>query len=249
MDQQKLPRRPDGKTVTPNIDYAALHRHFLYTIDKAEQTYDLDDPDRQPPASYFSKCRTQEEREAYAETACKKANKDKKAEAARQWVNERKADLKKIERLFEELLFAEEKDKWPKKWQIKDKLIRKMLDRTRWADVMNYLWGITTNKETQELRKFLNGNPEKLVLFTVNIEIMAYETKMSASMAYKYIREFSRLGIIKEVGKTEGRNGQKIYSIGTWVKWGEEGRPRRNAYIKESLEWKKKLRAFDVQPG
>ena len=241
-----LPIGPHGKPVTPIDPFDAVLRYLSYIIDQAGNTYSLDDPDRQPPARYFRKGRSPEE-------ACRKANHDVQVEAAREFAKQLRQYPKRLENRFPDLFFVEREGHWLRKWMFEDDGIRKMLARTRFADVMDYFWQITTWAETQKLLPFVKRKPtdKTPVLLSPSKSDMAKKLGTSESLAQKYIQAFAKIRVLKEVGKTPGRNPMKVYSIGTWVKYSgsddsSSGR-RRNLYLRSTDEWKWRLRAFFVQ--
>jgi hypothetical protein len=170
-------------------------------------------------------------------------------------------DVEWLKEEYQEELFGD--DKWPRKWMIKDKKIKIILQKTRLADVLNYLEIITTKEETNELSKHLppekrakavrikSGSKEgktvkrDFVLFTISKENAGKYLKMSPSSVQKYIKKFADLGIIKDLGKP-GPNSPKIYAYGTWLPFGQN-QMRRNHFLQETSIWKMKLREFLVR--
>jgi hypothetical protein len=229
-------KRPNQKTpIIPADGFRELLAEFNEIINQAGKTYSLDDPDRQPPHWYFANYGSPEE-------ACRKANEDAKEKAAKQFVQQYKREttqrhkyIKRIEDRFSEYFLG--RRGWLTEAMKKHERFKAMLIRTKFIAVMNYLWEITTPyKSTQELSKFVKGNPENLILFVVDTADMANKTNLSKSVVYRYIQGFVKFRVIKEVGKTDGKNPPKIYSFGKWVFWqGPKLPPRRNTYLTNSM--------------
>lgn len=158
----------------------------------------------------------------------------------------------------EELRFRE--DWGPLKWMLSDSTIAQVLARTKFAEVYGLLWKTTVPfKQTSKLMerygidliKEENSKGVKVeryaVLVIVNHSRMNRELGLSAksNTGQKYIKEFCRAGILREVGK-RGRHGQKIYSIGTWVPFDIDSF-RRKPFLKDTPSVREALREFRVR--
>jgi len=143
---------------------------------------------------------------------------------------------------------------------VRDRLIAEMLKRTKFAEVYRLLWKTTipfkqTSKQMErygiDLIKEENSAGVKVeryaVLVIVNHSRMNRELGLSAksNTGQKYIKEFCRAGILKEVGK-RGRRRQKIYAIDVWVTFGIDTF-RRNPFLKDTPAMRKALREFRVR--
>jgi hypothetical protein len=143
---------------------------------------------------------------------------------------------------------------------LSDSTIAQVLARTKFAEVYGLLWKTTIPfKQTSKLMerygidlvKEENSAGVKVeryaVLVIVNHSRMNRELGLSAksNTGQKYIKEFCRAGILKEVGK-RGRRGQKIYAIGVWVTFGINSF-RRKSFLKDTHAVRKALREFRVR--
>jgi hypothetical protein len=227
---------------------------LAYELETAENTYSSDSEESLPPKKYWANLTDPTNDEM--QNACDRANYDAGNEAIRNFIDRLEKNTEKVRKKFQERLFLDGEDKWPKKWMQRDLKIRAMLNKTRFAEVMNYLWTNANKEMTKDLAELLP--PERtilrvgekklpLVLVRVDPEEMATELKISSALAYKYIRRFSELGIIREQGNTPGY-WVKVYSIGTWLKW-EANKQRRNPFLINTPAWRDKLRDFRVGKG
>ncbi len=241
---------PNRKPTPIDVDFNLFLCRLAYELETARETYSCASEDRFPPPRYWADLTnpTQDQMQA----ACDKANNDACCKAAQEWLAQREKDISRLRQRFQEYLFVEEEDKWPKKWMVRDSKIKAMLNKTKFGVVMNYLWTNSTKEMTKNLveqlprEKTILRTGEKvadLVLVRVDPKGMAAGLRMSSAMAYRYIQRFAELGIIREQGKTPGF-WVKAYSIGTWVEF--RGGLRRNPFLINTPEWREKLRDFRV---
>jgi hypothetical protein len=170
-----------------------------------------------------------------------------------------RSELRRFEGFYYEDLTVEE-EKWPRKWMVRDQGIARMLRRTKFADLLNYIWSITGHAKTEELSQLIpeeartvpetTGKGEEvvrqLILFTIDYRDAKKKLEMSTDLLRKYLREFGRLGIIRELagGRGGGESRRpRIFAFGTWIRIPEKG-SRRNPFLYDSPEWREKLRSF-----
>ena len=173
---------------------------------------------------------------------------------------ELKQDLKEFEGYFQEELFTEDENKWPKKWMIQDTIININLERTQFNNIINYIWKISTIKMTKAMQEFIPKNNQwvqettekgelverDLVLFYISPIEAARELNIREVMIKQYLSIFSKIGIIQKIADGRGRSKKPtIYSVGTWVVAGEH--TYRKSYLHKSPEWIIKLREFKTR--
>lgn len=131
--------------------------------------------------------------------------------------------------------------------------IKKVLDKTRFIDVFNYLQKNTMIHEkgsrlVDKLRlskHVKEGKEYDYVLVLPDYHDMQIELDITLQTIRLYVNRFVDMGILKELGK-EGSRGQKIYGIGYWSFYGSDS-GKRNWFLKETPRMKEMLRNFTVR--
>ena len=243
--------------VRPPALEVILLRQFNYELEEARKTYRLDgDLDRKPPEQYCRGLTEDSSKEEWQE-ACDRANFDVCCEVRKTFFARLKKETRKLEDLSAEYLVEDEK--FPTAAMLKDSEIKAMLDNTRWADVMNYLWEGTNFNTSKELAEFLprgkttfwsKGKHCPLILRTVDSKDMAERLNLHHSAASLYIKRFAESRFIREQGKKPGRSrGLVIWAIGYYTtRKLPDGStvPKRNPFVSVS-KMGKELREFTVR--
>jgi hypothetical protein len=182
-------------------------------------------------------------------------------EAVRFYVEGKKSALDDwYEKYEEELRFREP---WgPLKWMTNDPAIKHMLNTTKFGDVYRLLWKSTMpRKKTlllmerygvpyiKEINKKKGVVEERVPVLLEELDLgrMNRELRFSARShtVYKYVRQFCRAGILREVGK-RGERGRRIYAMGAWVPFSIDSF-RRKPFLKDTPEMRKALRKIRVR--
>jgi hypothetical protein len=163
-------------------------------------------------------------------------------------------DLKKSQSIYFDELSIREKE-LPYGWMTRDKDISIVLRKTHIVPVLNYFYRSCTMEMTRYLQTYIpytqymrevttiKGNIEnrELILFSVDYQKAGDELDLVESVIQRYLSRFTPIGIIEKL--TDGRGKAKrptIYAAGTW------GLIHNSRYwfLKETNEWKAKLRTF-----
>jgi hypothetical protein len=142
------------------------------------------------------------------------------------------------------LLSKSFKDSWPPSWAIRDKRIREMRRKFRFDDFNNYLRSQATSAVSYKLGKILPKELNKnYVLIQIDAEKAAEKLDMSKWTFYKYREAFLKIGIIKDLGRWGEKENNHIMAIGNWQTYPTK---RKLWFLKETPEWKEKLRNFSL---
>ena len=181
--------------------------------------------------------------------------------------------LKRVFRAYKEIEEeCETYQKAPKdfRWMITNKRLDRTIRQTRFYDLLLYLvskadWeqseavAATLPEEKTWIEQSIKSRPKKgrkdrrgekvrrkLVLLRVNVQHAAQVLDMSERSVWLYLQGFERLGIIHGHGQSGGHNLSRIYSIGTWQRFGGTMH-KRLFYVKNNPEWLRKIADFKVR--
>jgi len=103
---------------------------------------------------------------------------------------------------------------------------------------------VTMNKKTKD--ETIRKRPYVLLPpLTNNIIVgLAESLGVSVDPVYRTIREMTRRGIIKKVGRV-GKGGGRLYAVGLWTPF-KEGKFRAAYFLKNSPEMRQALREFNA---
>jgi hypothetical protein len=181
------------------------------------------------------------------------------------------SELDDLVRFVKKLKYSGE---WnPPKWLLKARVkiggrsvsIWDRLKRTRFANVYGYLVKNRLRQEKQTYKIINNAGgsswgdkyPDEYgacedVIVMPDIDKMSTDLGMSKDSIQKYLREFSRAGILKRLPNKIERGGRIVYGIGIRKGWknpktGKSGQ-KIHYYLKESDKIKEALYKFRISP-
>jgi hypothetical protein len=184
------------------------------------------------------------------------------------FLKEYEANLKEFERWYDEEIFENKPVKWPIGWMLKVKKkrmvekvakVRKVFERTKLAEIHNYIWNVTAKyvdtKKLQELvpesewmlPEVYDKGTTKLwewTLFKPDFNEIEKILGMSQSLTQKYLQGMMNARILTLVSGGKGR-GPAIYAIARWVPR-PNGKPYRRSFVFESDEWIEKIGNFKL---
>jgi len=223
------------------------------TLESIDRMYDeqLEEEDCDPDKieSYRKSTKRREENDHKKEIYCREQKEKDYVVESFQTINK---ELKTIR--IEYAHHFDSDGKWPHAWMRKDKGVAVMIGRTKFCEVLNYLWRSATKSATFELSElmptekryinytFNNGKTRSCpkVLLQIDFERASKVLEMPVKTLKKYITQFHKAGIIKNEGKPGSRESV-IWSIGVWIKYQGETIGKRLPYLVETDDFKKKL--------
>lgn len=156
-------------------------------------------------------------------------------------------------------------NRYPRRWMMADSDIRAVLERTRIVDVLNYIDQDNLKLTDEEAIDLCNGkkyitkrksgiNKGKQVeyvysLILVNAKFYEDATlslDMSKIAIQKYLQRFTKLGILKRIGKTGKGNREWLYADGYYTEW-KDNKSVKRVFLTKTPAIVNGLRNFRVR--